>query len=421
MVTEKGFRMAKVVALVSLLILSAYEVAYYGREVKWSMGVDTKGGDAQGGDFSKIQANTDTVIAYCQSSNGYMRGGLYAFSLDGKQKWVFNDMGGYGISSPTLAGNGTVYFGGTLPNDSTPSLIALNNDGSVAWKYSVTNGTFSEITIGPEGNVYANHDIYDGQNYSSADFMAFSPEGKLIWKHESKMFSPISVSPNGTIVISSDDNLTGYSPDGTVIWNAPGMSMPSYALLINDTIYFTSNYGGYEGDHVGIRADLMAMSLNGSVLWRYPDFFATTTNNMADMICYSQVVVDDRGDLLFVRSNYTSADGYISLLAVGQDGELRWEYKDSSMALPSTYGDRIVVSTDSGLIVLDLDGHVLWKVDLKGAYEPVAFGPDGTMYVSTYGKLFAIGKNPIILEVGLAILLPVIAVCSIVLWRRRKG
>ena len=88
-----------------------------------------------------------------------------------------------------------------------------------------------------------------------------------------------------------DGNLTGLGPDGSVLWKTPHIFFSGDSYLFNETLYFTWNAGLNESGRVGVRAELVAATLNGSMLWRYPDYLANTTN-VAELYCDTPVMVD---------------------------------------------------------------------------------------------------------------------------------
>ena len=140
--------------------------------------------------------------------------------------------------------------------------------------------------------------------------------------------------------------------------------------------------------------------------------------------------MDGNGIIYFVRYNATGANTYYSLFAINPNGTLRWEYRDSEIGTPVIHGNMVVFGSSSGLTALDLNGHLLWK--LGGAfdvqYARPAIGSDGTVYATTTAGaglvndagVVAVGENPIVLEIGALISLPIIAICLAILWRSKK-
>jgi outer membrane protein assembly factor BamB len=112
-------------SLVALIVVSVYEVTNYGHEVKWKIGVSSgiSFDTSQGGEFESVHASNDTIIAHYQTMNGVIISGIYAFNPEGKVRWSLKDDISYGISTPTMAPDGSVYFAGTLPGANSLSLV----------------------------------------------------------------------------------------------------------------------------------------------------------------------------------------------------------------------------------------------------------------------------------------------------------
>lgn len=411
---QRGIRNVSIVlgiALILMSIITVYEAANYGHQVKWEFSL---GSNFYSDDHYSAYEVNDRIYVY----HSLMGMSLYVLDLDGEVEWSLEGIG----SRPAVDANGTVYVETWLDGDDHPSFCAYDADGSLVWSYPVTNGSsFYDITIGPEGNVYSGHEVWDGSTNSLLELMAFSPSGELLWNISTKYAPSYTVCQNGTLLIDadSDGNTTALGPDGSVLWTT-STYLPSWAILLDRTYYYCLNLASNEG----IRADLCAVDLNGTLKWRYPDYVHNSSNAL-DMICWNDPIMDRAGNIIFVRFNQTGSDAYDALLAVSPEGELRWEYRDAHISGPATSGDTIVVSTSSGLVCLDLDGEVRWKEDTisNTPYHQMApsIGADGTIYVSDGHGIVAIGNNLIILYVGAIIMVPIIMLTSIVLWISKKN
>ena len=67
---------------------------------------------------------------------------------DGTLKWKYLT-GGSVSASPTIASDGTIYFG-----SADNSVYALNPDGTAKWQFESDGAIQSSPTIGPDGKVY---------------------------------------------------------------------------------------------------------------------------------------------------------------------------------------------------------------------------------------------------------------------------
>jgi hypothetical protein len=325
---------------------------------------------------------------------------------------------------PAISDNGTAYFGRSA--GCTPfGFNALAPDGQISWSYPVANGSFGIPTIGPDGTIYVLHDISNNSTNYGFEFMAFSPQGDLVWERWLQRYPGFAVCVNGTVLLNTDDNnITAFSPEGNMLWRIPNGPI-LYDAVCSYTIYQDVNLG----EVGGVRADLYATALNGSLLWRYPDYLANNTHNMANLYCIGTPLVDSNGAVYFVRYNGTGPNPYTSLFAMNPNGTLRWEYRNSTIGMPSVQGDTIVVQTSSGLTTLNLDGHVKWTVNGHYASStPLAIGTDGTIYAITATSdvwnmpngIVAIGVNPTLPLIGAFIVIPVIAICLVVIWKAKK-
>jgi len=416
---SKGIRNVKivlVVAVVALLAVSVYEVANYGHEVKWKFTQPT----IYSGEYYSAQWANGTIYVYHQLGS---EKGFYALNQDGKVIWSLTE-DAYDFTQPTVSPNGTVYMGPVPDESNNQSFSAFSPNGTILWSYAVSNGYFQDTLIGPEGNVYTNHLLQNGLNYLGCEFLSLSPDGHLLWRQWSQYAPSFIVSNNGTLLMCQDGNLTGYSLNGSILWKMPFSYFPSDSVQGNDALYFAMNAGLNESGRIGTRADLVAIGSNGSELWKYPDILEPTTN-MANFECYGPVVDEGNGNIFFVRCNWT-LDSYASTLyALGPDGTKLWEYHDTFMGPPAVHDGLVVIETNSGLTALDLDGNVEWKTNI--GYSPYtwspapAIGSDGTVYATVNDGIVAVGKNPIVLELGLLILLPIIAICLFIIWRAKKG
>lgn len=406
---RRGIRNASIILVIALLLMSmitVYEAANYGHQVKWEFSL---GSNVYSDDYYSAYEVNDRVYVY----HSLMGESLYVLDLDGEMEWSLDSID----SRPAVDENGTVYVETWLDGDDHPSFCAYDADGVLVWSHPVPNGSsIYDITVGPEGNVYSGHEVWDGSSNSVMELMAFSPGGDLLWNISTKYTPSYILCQNGTLLIDadSDGNSTAIGPNGSVLWTTSAY-LPYWSVLLDQTYYYCLNLASNEG----IRADLCAVDLNGTLKWRYPDYVNNGSNGL-DMICWNDPIMDQTGDLVFVRSNHTGSDAFDSLMVVSPEGELRWEYRDAYISDPATYGETIIVSTSSGLVCLDLDGDVRWR-EGSISHTPyhqtaLSIGSDGTIYVSDGHGIVAVGNNLIVLYVGATILIPMITLTSIVLW-----
>lgn len=397
--------------MILMSIITVYEAANYGHQVKWDFSL---GSNSYSDDYYSAYAVNDKIFVY-HSLGG---ASLYVLDLDGRVEWSLESIG----SRPVVTGNGTVYVTTCLDGNDHPSFCAFDPNGGLVWSRPAENGSiFDGIKFGPEGNVYSGYAVWDGNTTWGLELLAFSPGGDLLWNVTTKYWPSYLICENGTLLMDADGdgNTTAFSPNGSVLWTTSSY-LPEWAVLLDQTYYYFLNLASNEG----IRADLCAMDLNGTMKWRYPDYVHNSSNTM-DMICYNDPIMDQAGDLLFVRFNQTGSEAYDALTVVSSEGVLRWEYRDAHINDPAIYGEKIVVSTSSGLVCLDLDGEVQWiasSISTTSYHQPApSIGSDGTIYVSDGHGIVAVGNNLIVLYVGAIILVPIILLTTMVLWSSKKN
>jgi outer membrane protein assembly factor BamB len=137
-----------------------------------------------GGCWAPVLGVDGTIYVGCND-------GLSAFNPDGSGKWSFAVR--EGASSPSVAEDGTVYFGSQDKN-----VYALSTNGRLKWQFATGGEVRSSPAITRNGTIYI----------GSADnrLYAVGADGKLKWKFTTggQVFSP-TVADDGTIYVQSGD------------------------------------------------------------------------------------------------------------------------------------------------------------------------------------------------------------------------
>ncbi|HSF24474.1 MAG TPA: PQQ-binding-like beta-propeller repeat protein [Blastocatellia bacterium] len=168
-------------------------------------------------------AEPDQFYVTCDNNTTNVYGHLYAFSLNGDQRWA-TSLGG--ISQPpqvAVAPNGTISLGVAAYDPS---------DGSVMWSAYPALGSGSDLPpdVGPDGTVYVL------AQYQSALAALNGQDGTVSWRvtgvgfEEGPVVSPL----NDVVVVGGRDNygLPGYfkafSTSGQFLWqiDLPGEPYP---------------------------------------------------------------------------------------------------------------------------------------------------------------------------------------------------
>jgi outer membrane protein assembly factor BamB len=241
-----------------------------------------------------------------------------------------------------------------------------SNPGIEKWRFKTHGSVDSGIAIDTDGTLYFGD--FSGWLY------ALYPDGSLKWEHEAMAHITLEmpcIANNGIIYIGSHARLQAWDRNGTRLWSigVGGNIGSSPAVADDGTIY------------VGhMNNDMCAVYPNGTIKWKY-----TTGSWIA---CDPTIHPD--GTIIF-----GSSDTYI--YALHPNGTLRWRYKTGEIvrghASIDDQGIIYMSCWDGYLYSFDVNGTLKKKFDMPIAGgETMAFGPDGTIYV-TYDGLAAIDPS----------------------------
>jgi outer membrane protein assembly factor BamB len=179
-------------------------------------------------------------------------GSLVALDVDGSFLWKTNDFAPN--ATPAIGPDGTIYAN-TIAG---PSLYAIRPNGSLKWRYKLTNGAVADLAsspaIGPDGTVYIVEPRNLGGGQVVGIVIAFNPNGSVKWHQEyGEWATAIAVDGVGTIYVGSTSAPnTGFgavfaiNPDGSLKWEfddtAPGD-------LVKTPVAIGSGQRIYAGDH----------------------------------------------------------------------------------------------------------------------------------------------------------------------------
>ena len=296
---------------------------------------------------------------------------VYDVSRDGTLKWSYAT-GDIIFSSPAVAHDGTVYIG----SDDDHLYAVTPGEGKPRWIVQL-GACPQRVGIGPEASrcdVDAGPTIGpDGVIYTGGEgIYAINPDGTLRWHFATNghVSSAPALLPDGTVVAGSQDNtLYAIAPNGQKRWDfrAGADIEPAPAIGDDGTIYVGSD------DH-----KLYAIGPDGVLRWAF------TTG--AD-----------------VRSSVAIGNGIIyvgsfdaQLYAVHLDGTLAWSFRAGdrivSSPLVDAAGAVLFGSQDDRLYCLEPDGHLRWSVELGGDIDSSpTLAADGTIFVgSDDHKLYAL-------------------------------
>lgn len=343
----------------------------------------------------------------------------------GKELWSFEAGGSFG-GSVAIAGD-TLYFG-TFHDGS--SFYALREDGSLIWKSDIGMSVESSPALGPDGTIYVNTLIPEGESRSQATFHGFtrqelrgtlaldSTDGAILWgsgNPENGSDGSPAVSSDGTTVYaatvtnvkmaSRDPSIekTGgmaYAFDsktGEILWSipTPGWGFASPAVSpIDGTIYFgtesdaekSAAYGGQGG--VG---QLMAISPEGEVLWIYEtESEVSGSPNLLEEGIKESIIFRTQLGVIY---------------KLNREGDLIWKTDLGAEGLGTTVlgsnNDRVYVTTAKGsgkysssLVALDAEtGEVEWSTRFANASATPVVGDSGVYVLSEEGEILAFSEE----------------------------
>lgn len=289
---------------------------------------------------------------------------LYALAPNGSLKWRFAT-GDWVDSTPAIGADGTVYFGSW-----DGKFYALTPAGAKKWDYSVGAGNYiySSPAIGADGTIY-----FGG---GDANFHALRPDGSLKWTFPAGDWidSSPALGPDGLICFGSwDGHVYALRDTGSAareVWRfaagGPVLSSPAFAR--DGTVYFGANDGR-----------LYALdAATGAKLWDYP----------AGGTLESSPALGPDGTIYFGGSA-----GFLH--ALQPNGALKWKFTtiDPIASTPAIRADGTILfgGGDSRIYALDANGTLKWRVNAGDWVDasPV-IAPDGTIYVGSYDrKLYA--------------------------------
>ena len=191
-------------------------------------------------------------IIYFGTMNGY----LYALYTNGTLKWKYK-ISDLIWSTPAIAEDGTIYIG-SFDN----YFYAINPNGTFKWRFDTKGSIGSSPAIANDGTVYFGNMGFPDSG--GCKIFALNPNGTEKWHYQTdyKIASAPAIGNDGTIYIGSGDNyLYALNPDGTLKWRfKTGGWVKSHPSIADDgTIYFDS-FDGY----------FYALYPDGTMRWRLP-------------------------------------------------------------------------------------------------------------------------------------------------------
>lgn len=315
--------------------------------------------------------NVEGTIIFASRGDKY----VYALNTDGSEKWRFSHKlpnGSNEIFShpPTLGSDGTIYAG-----TEEGGFFAINPNGSLKWRVSVGGYVGIAPNFDNNGNLYLACD--DAQLY------VFNPAGNLLC-----IGSLDGLKPSNTPVIVSNARI--YVPAGNSIfvfnssceriarWIFP--SLEEVAWVVGNSTGNTLYVGSLTKSAV-----IAIEAQTGKQVWSY--------SYDARFGRPSQPALGPDGTIYFA-----GFDAGL-LVALNPDGKEKWTHDQGSaryktMPVVDASGDIYIVNETLGLAAFAPNKTLLWNLpNVQCKYSP-AFGLDGTLYVPSLKKLYAVRPQP---------------------------
>jgi outer membrane protein assembly factor BamB len=213
------------------------------------------------GDFGYDRSNPcDSTSPYPSSnidSSFPVNGHFYAVNPNGTVKWSVNTLG-HVDSSPSIAPDGTIYFGSHYPtmaygqnastliavgSQTTGYLNAINPNGTIKWVTDLFGAVDSSPAIGSDGTIYVGSDDFHIWALNPAD-----GSEKWVFPTRNLVKSSPAIAADGTIYVGSNDgSLYGLNPDGTLksrlIITTGGTINSSPSIGPDGTLYLATGGG----------------------------------------------------------------------------------------------------------------------------------------------------------------------------------
>ncbi|MBN2537225.1 PQQ-like beta-propeller repeat protein [candidate division WOR-3 bacterium] len=299
------------------------------------------------------------------------RGLLALDPQDGSVRW---QDGHNACSSPVIGGDGIVYYSGRPVPYGPVTLSAIDADRSARWRFE-PGFAVDRLTLAGDGTLIA-ADV-------AGNVMAFDQDSVPLWTAAlgASMHTPPVIGTDGTVFARGDhERILALDPaNGEILWSSEEHRMygvMNLAVGHDGTLYVL---GGRD------IACLLALDpTTGSEKWTYHTGTSVGTGAVVGSDGSVYVPSDNHvtrlspsGEVLW-RHDEPDLEGYVSSLALCEDGSILWACEDELQAL-------------------EPDGSLRWGTTLGLSWYPFTCpGPDGTVYVLSEDTLFAIhGPSPL--------------------------
>jgi outer membrane protein assembly factor BamB len=157
---------------------------------------------------SPAVADDGSIIVGTETASDIGTSYVYTVWPDGRLKWTYPVTGGRPIrSSPTVDVDGSIYIGTKAATSANVEFLALNQDGTLKWSYTVeqVHATPDDIYCAPA--IGADGTIYFGAE--SGYLYALNRNGSLSWRFNTGAINWTSpaIAADGSLYIGSNDGI----------------------------------------------------------------------------------------------------------------------------------------------------------------------------------------------------------------------
>ena len=346
---------------------------------------------------------------------GDISGRLTALHPDGSKKWV-EKVDGHITFSPALCEDGTILIGTSYVHSfyDDYGIYAVAPNGSTLWSKEGLE-LRSEITVGPDGTIYAvindHSKVENTSDMPYAGLIALHQNGSEIWRYDgyAQCGASPALGPSGEVIFSKECGLTVLNANGSLKWHVEidvveegSYSSHNSEPAVQDGIIYVAN---------GPR--LLAFSMNGTELWR--------ADVPTGRVWYPPTILSD-GQVIVLSGR--------DICSFTPNGSFKWRFSvDEELSysnLVASGDGNLILTTGNNIYCLSGQGDVIWHhtVDI--------IGNDGTLYVISDpwtlqpAYLYAIDCAPAnwILIVSLVLIIAAltsIGTIGVFLWKRCRG
>jgi inhibitor of cysteine peptidase len=294
---------------------------------------------------------TDGTV-YVGSSDGY----FYAVDATGNLLWSIPLYGaGSPVgSSPAIGDDGTIYVGCWFRD-----LFALDPSGYVRWQYATyTGGVYSSPTIAGDGSIYIANDAAWRDELSDLPEPYNKPwyihrinidgSGAILMEHgQADVYSTVAVEADTSFFIGYGQDLLAYNPDGEVNWVfSTGGIVDSSPIIGGDGVVYVGSADGI----------FYAVDPNcACAIWQYETGGCIKSSAAIDNDEYRTIYVGSQDNYLYAFYDGFKISGQVLFNASGLSGVI--------MTLTSDFLPEPMVA------LTDAQG----KYDFPGLESPISY------------------------------------------------